>query len=355
MIETTQQPFGTLPSGQEIFLYTFRNSNGFTVSITNFGGRIVRVLTPDRRGRFADVVLGFDALNGYVAKNPYFGALIGRYANRIAGGRFTLDGHQYQLDLNSGESTLHGGKIGFDSVAWDTSVLDDGTHTGLVLEHTSPDGDEGFPGTLKVRVTYHVTEDNQIHIHFHATTDKKTVLNLTNHSYFNLSGIGGTQILDHVVTVHADRFVPANEHLVPTGELAIVAETPFDFRKPTAIGDRIDSEHEQLHLAEGYDHTYVLNGQGHRLFHAARALHPATGRTLDVDTTQPGVQFYTGNHLAGKVVGKGGVAYGFRTGLCFEAQHFPDSPNHPNFPSTVLEPNNVFDSTTIFRFGVASD
>jgi aldose 1-epimerase len=353
MTELIKQPFGTLPSGEEISRYRFRTTNGFEVSITNFGGRVVSVATPDREGRFDDVVLGFDNLDGYVHKNPYFGALVGRYANRIAGGRFTLDGETYQLPVNSPPNTLHGGAKGFDSVPWKAAELAVSGVPALQLEYTSRDGEEGFPGNLQTKVAYTVREDNELRIDWHATTDKPTVLNLTNHSYFDLSGQGKGTVVNHVVTINADRFVPVDQHLIPTGELVDVAGTPFDFRTPHRIADRIDDANDQLKLAAGYDHTFVINHDGARgPAFAAKAVDPSSGRVLEVFTTQPGVQFYSGNHLRGDVRGKGGAVYGFRTGLCFETQFFPDSPNQPSFPSTVLEPGSEYRNTTIFRFSV---
>jgi aldose 1-epimerase len=345
----TEQPFGTLPSGEKISLYKFRNANGLEAGVINCGGRLVSLKTPDRSGHFEDIVLGFDDLGGYCAKNPYFGALVGRYANRIANGQFSLDGHTYNLVKNSGANSLHGGAAGFDKVVWNarrTAV--DGT-PALELTYVSADGEEGYPGALKVRVVYALTEQNELRIDYHATTDKRTVLNLTNHSYFDLSGQGKANVLDHIVTIHADRFTPINENLIPTGDLQSVENTPFDFRNPMRVGDRIDEKNEQLKLALGYDHNYVLKPVAGRPLLAARAVHPGSGRALELFTTQPGVQFYTGNHLDGTVKGKNGVVYGFRSGFCLETQHFPDSPNHPNFPSTELSPGQVYQATTIFR------
>jgi aldose 1-epimerase len=353
MTELTEQPFGTLVNGEEIRRYGFRNGNGFEVAITNFGGRIVSIAAPDREGHLDDVALGFDNLDGYVKKNPYFGALVGRYANRIAGGRFVLDGQTYQLPVNNPPNTLHGGVKGFDSVPWKATELAANGVAALQLEYSSRDGEEGFPGNLQTKVVYSVSEDNELRIDFHATTDKPTVLNLTNHSYFDLSGQGKGTVLNHVVTINADRYVPVDQHLIPTGELAGVAGTPFDFRTPRRIGDRIDEAHEQLKLAIGYDHTFVVNPDGAEgAAFAAKALDPGSGRVLEVFTTQPGVQFYSGNHLRGDVSGKGGAVYGFRTGFCLETQFFPDSPNQPSFPSTVLVPGREFRGTTIFRFSV---
>lgn len=356
MTQLDEATWGTLPSGEEIKLYTFRNAKGTEASITNYGGRLVTLKTPDRNGHFADIVLGFDGLDGYIAKNPFFGALVGRYANRIANAGFTLDGTTYKLARNNGENSLHGGLKGFDKVAWKAGPLSTVDGAALRLEYLSADGEEGYPGMLTATVTYTLTDEDELRIDYTATTNKKTVLNLTNHSYFDLAGQGSGNILDHIVTIAADRFTPVNAHLIPTGELRSVQGTPFDFTRPTRIGERIDQNDEQLKLAVGYDHNFVLkpSGKDHPSF-AARAHHPNSGRTLEVLTTQPGVQFYTGNHLAESLTrGKAGVVYGFRSGFCLETQHFPDSPNQPNFPSTELNPGEQYRQTTIFRFSVGS-
>ena len=348
-----KRDFGVLPSGEEIDLYTLRNSNGMEASITNFGGRLVTLTAPDRAGHFDDIVLGFDALAGYLEKNPYFGALVGRYANRIADAKFTLDGQTYRLARNNGPNSLHGGVVGFDKVAWAAHGAMAEENPALELTCLSPDGEEGYPGTLHVRVLYTLTDSNELRIDYQATTDKKTVMNLTNHSYFDLSGQGNANVLDHVVTIYADRFTPVNERLIPTGDLQSVAGTPFDFRTPHRVGDRIDQKNEQLKLAVGYDHNFVLNrAVAEDLVPAARAEHPGSGRVLEVSTTQPGIQFYSGNHLDGTVKGKNGVVYGFRSGFCLETQHFPDSPNQPAFPSTELSPGQTYRSTTVFKLSV---
>ncbi len=357
MNQLTKTAFGTLPTGEEINLFTLTNSNGLEVSIMNYGGRIVTLKTPDREGKFDDLVLGFDTLDGYIHKNPYFGALVGRYANRIAGASFVLDGKTFSVPMNDGPNSLHGGTKGFDKVVWTAREVHDGENAHLELSHRSPDGENGYPGTLDVQVSYELTDENELRIGYRAGTDKKTVINLTNHSYFDLSGQGERNVLDHVVTVNADYFTPINQHLIPTGEFQGVEDTPFDFRSPTVVGARIDDKNEQLKLALGYDHNFVLNrallnGSGGDLTFAARALHPKTGRVLEVSTTQPGIQFYTGNHLDGSVKGKGDATYPFRSGLCFETQHFPDSPNQPNFPSTELNPQEEYQSSTVFRFSV---
>ncbi|MFL6449315.1 MAG: aldose epimerase family protein [Bryobacteraceae bacterium] len=343
-----RETWGTDSSGQAVSLYTLTNSAGTEAKITDFGGRIVSLKTADRNGSFTDVVLGFDNLDGYLKKNPFFGALVGRYANRIANGRFELNGHTYELARNNGPNALHGGSRGFDKVVWESQIVDTGNGLALELEYLSKDGEEGYPGTLKAWVTYSLNENNELGIQYRASTDKDTVLNLTNHSYFDLTGQFAGNILDHHVTIHADRFTPVDSNLIPTGELRDVSGTPFDLRHGERIGAHIDEDYEQLKLGWGYDHNFVLNGHGLRL--AASVVDPATGRKLEVLTTQPGVQFYTGNRLDGSVTGKGGVTYKFRFGFCLETQHFPDSPNKPDFPSTVLKPGDQFHETTIFRF-----
>jgi aldose 1-epimerase len=305
---------------------------------------------PDRDGNYEDVVLGFDDFDGYWKKNPYFGAIVGRYANRIANAEFKLNGVTYRLARNNGENSLHGGLKGFDKVVWKAQEMATGRTAGLELSYLSQDGEEGYPGNLSVIVTYALTDTNELRIDYGAMTDKDTVLNLTNHSYFDLTGKGGGHITDHVVTIHADRFTPANEHLIPTGELRNVAGTPFDFKKPAAIGARIDDANPQLQLGKGYDHNFVLNGGGQELVRAARVHDPKSGRVLEVHTTEPGLQFYTGNHLDGTVQGKRGIVYGFRAAFCLETQHFPDSPNKPNFPRTDLKLGERFQSRTAFKF-----
>ncbi len=343
----TKEAWGKLPSGEPVDLYTLRNQHGIEAKITTYGGRLVSLKTPDRLGQFADIVLGFETLDEYLHKNPFFGALVGRYANRIAHAQFSLDGQTYTLARNNGENSLHGGTRGFDKVLWRAHEVS-GNEPALELEYLSADGEEGYPGNLQVKVRYTLTPDDELHLDYQAATDKATVLNLTNHSYFDLRGAGSHKILDSVVTIHADQFTPVNAHLIPTGEVRSVGNTPFDFRQPTVIGSRINDPDEQLKLGAGYDHNYVLNRNGDAPVLAARALDPESGRVLEVLTTQPGMQFYTGNHLDGSVEGKGSV-YGFRTGMCFETQHFPDSPNQPQFPSTELDPGEQFRATTIFR------
>lgn len=348
----TKQQWGKLSSGEQIDLYTLRNSNGMEAAITNYGGRLVKLLVADRSGKFEDIVLGFDTLAQYVQKNPYFGALVGRYANRIAHGEFSLNGKTYQLARNNGENALHGGLRGFDAVAWQARDVSSNQGLALELKYLSKDGEEGYPGNLSVTVVYTLDDSNALKVDYDATTDKDTVINLTNHSYFDLSGHAANHILDHQVTIDADRFTPVNANLIPTGELRKVEGTPFDFRKPAAIGTRIDEKNEQLQYGAGYDHNFVLNHGGSGIARAARVVEPKSGRVMEVLTTQPGVQFYTGNHLPEKLPGKDGVVYGFRSGFCLETQHFPDSPNQPAFPSTVLKAGQRYRETTIFQFSL---
>jgi aldose 1-epimerase len=343
----TRTDFGKLADGTGVQIYTLTNQQGIEARITNYGGILVSLTVPDRQGRKADVVLGFDTLAEYLASGPFFGALIGRYANRIGGAQFTLDGVEYHLEKNNGANSLHGGAHGFDKRVWTARELPDG---GLALTYVSKDGEGGYPGNLTVTATYHLTDANEVRIDYTATTDKDTVVNLTNHSYFNLKGAGAGDILAHRVTLNASRFTPVDSGMIPTGELRDVSGTPFDFRKSTAIGARIDQNDEQLMLGGGYDHNWVLNKNASELALAARVEEPESGRALEVYTSEPGVQFYTGNSLNGPIQGKGGKVYGRRSGFCLETQHFPDSPNRKDFPSTVLKAGHRFESTTAYRF-----
>jgi len=348
---TTKKSFGKTPDGQPVDLFVLANKNGAEVSITNYGGAVVSVKVPDRSGKLADVVLGYDTIDGYVNDKSYFGALIGRYGNRIGHAQFVLDGKTYALAKNNGENSLHGGVKGFNKAVWTAKTLSKKDGQALELSYLSKDGEEGFPGNLKVTVTYTWTDANALKIEYSATTDKKTVVNLTNHSYFNLAGQGNGDILSHLLTIEADKFTPVDSGLIPTGELREIAGTPFDFRKPTAIGARIDQDDEQLKLGGGYDHNFVLRrsaGSSESL--AARVVEPTSGRVLEVWTAEPGVQFYTGNFLDGKSAGKGGATYPKRAAFCLETQHFPDSPNQPKFPSVVLSPGERYHTITTYRF-----
>ena len=347
-------PFGRTADGAAVELFTLRNDHGIEVQIVNYGAIITSIRTPDRDGRFADIVLGFDDLDGYINHPRFFGAVPGRYANRIAKGRFTIDGHTYTLATNNGANHLHGGVKGFDKVVWSAEPFERNGTSGVTLRYTSRDGEEGYPGTLHAAVTYTLSPRDELIAEYGATTDKPTHVNLTQHSYFNLAGEGRGTVIHHQLTIDADRYTPVDEGLIPTGELAPVEGTPFDFRTAVEIGARIDADDEQIHRGGGYDHNFVLNvlnsGPGPHL--AARVVEPSSGRTLVVETTEPGVQFYSGNRLA-KTTGKGGHVYDARSGFCLETQHFPDSPNQPNFPSTLLRPGAAYATKTVFTFGVA--
>jgi len=345
----TKQDYGKTSTGDHVYLYTLRNGRGVEAKITNYGGILVSLKVPDRNRKFADVVLGFNDLESYLTKNdPYMGALIGRYGNRIAKGRFTLNGVEYKLAVNNGENHLHGGIKGFDKVVWTGREIKTGAGPAVALAYLSKDGEEGYPGNLNVRVVYTLTNNNELKIDYTATTDKDTVTNLTHHSYFNLAGEGNGDILNHLVTINANQFVPTDAGSIPTGELKNVAGTPFDFLNATAIGARINQDDEQLKFGNGYDHTWVIKGRGMRL--AATAYEATSGRVMQVWTTEPGVQFYTGNFLNGTLTGKSGKVYARRNGFCFETQHYPDSPNQPSFPTTTLKKGQTLKSTTIYRF-----
>jgi len=343
-----QQDFGTR-DGRPITLYTLTNTHGVEVRAMTYGGIIVSLRVPDRKGQLADIVLGHDKAEGYIPNPPYLGAIVGRYANRIANGTFTLDGKTYTLPKNDGPNTLHGGMTRtFDKVLWDGEPLKG--KNGVAFSYLSKDGEEGFPGNLKVTVTYTLTDSNELVIDYTATTDKATPINVSQHSYFNLKGEGNGDILDHEIMINADKFTPVDKNLIPTGELRAVKGTPFDFTTSTKIGARIEDSYEQMVLGHGYDHNFVLNRKGAGLSLAARVYEPTTGRVLEVSTTQPAVQFYSGNFLDGSVTGKEGHVYKRRYGLCLETQHYPDSPNHPDFPSTILKPGEKFHQTTVFKF-----
>ncbi len=346
----SEKPFGTLSDGKSANIYTLTNTRGMSVKITNYGATVVSIVVPDKSGNPADVALGYDTLEDYVDGTSYFGCVVGRYGNRIAQGKFTLDGKEYTLARNNGENHLHGGIVGFNKKLWDAEELRENDAVGLVLTYLSPDGEEGYPGNLSITVTYRLTDENELRIDYSAVTDKPTVVNLTNHSYFNLKGAGNGDILNHEMMLNADRFTPVDEGLIPTGELMSVEGTPMDFRKATPIGARIEQDYQQLIYGLGYDHNWVLNKQDAELSLAARVREPESGRVMEVHTTQPGVQFYTGNFLDGSAIGKGGKPYLKRYGFCLETQHFPDSPNKPEFPTVVLNPGEEYASTTIYRF-----
>jgi aldose 1-epimerase len=346
----TESPFGKLPDGTPVELYTLRNSHGMEATIMTYGGIVTSLKVPDKDGNFGDVVLGYDNLDGYLKSSPYFGALIGRYGNRIAHGQFSLDGVTYNLATNNGVNSLHGGLKGFDKRVWSARPLPTANGPSLILTYVSRNEEEGYPGNLLVTAVYSITENNELKLEFTATTDRDTVVNLTHHSYFNLCGSG--DVLGHVVYINADKFTPVDSGLIPTGELRPVAGTPFDFTKPATIGSRINNTNdEQIVLGGGYDHNFVLNKKGNELSLAASVYEPTTGRTMEVWTTEPGVQFYSGNFLDGSITGKGGWVYNFRNGFCFEPQHFPDSPNHPAFPTTELKPGETYQNTIIYKFG----
>lgn len=350
MNQINRQPFGQTPDGQQVELYTLRNSKGAEAKITTYGGIVTSLKVPGKNGKFDDVVLGYDNLAGYLKESPYFGSLIGRYGNRIANGRFELNGVVYSLATNNGPNALHGGLKGFDKVVWEPKVLATPEGPGLELRYVSKDGEEGYPGNLSVVAVYTLTENNELKLQYTATTDKDTVVNLTQHSYFNLKGEG--DILDHEVMIRADKFTPVDSTLIPTGELKPVEGTPFDFRQPTPIGARIDDSDEQLKFGGGYDHNWVINKPSGELGLMARVHEPSTGRVLEVLSTEPGLQFYTGNFLDGTLTGKYGWVYKHRSAFCMEPQHFPDSPNQPNFPSVVLKPGETYRNTIIYRFSV---
>jgi len=346
----SKEGFGKTADGQSVDLYTLTNRNGMQAKITNYGGIVTTLTAPDRNKKYADVVLGFNDLDNYLKGGPYFGALIGRYGNRIAKGRFTLNGVEYKLAVNNGENHLHGGVKGFDKVVWTAQPMNTKRGAALSLTYLSKDGEEGYPGNLTVKVVYTLTNNDELRIDYTASTDKDTVTNLTHHSYFNLAGEGNGDILKHQLTLNANQFTPTDEGSIPTGELRKVEGTPFSFLKPMTIGDRIDGNDQQLQFGKGYDHNWVVNGPAGTLRQAATVYEPTTGRVMQVWTTEPGVQFYTGNFLDGTLTGKSGKAYQRRFGLCLETQHFPDSPNHPKFPTTTLRKGAIYKSTTIYRF-----
>ena len=345
----TKRFFGTTLNGEEAYIFTLMNSKGMSVKITNFGGVIISIEVPDNKGRFDDVVLGYDKLEQYFSQGPYFGAIIGRFANRIENASFKLNGIEYKIGKNDGENSLHGGIKGFDKVLWNAGIID-GEKEALELTYLSKDGEEGFPGNLQVKVTYSLTEDNAIRIDYHAQSDKDTIVNLTNHSYFNLSGHNSGDILTHKIMINSDRFTVNDEYSIPTGEIRAVKDTPIDFTELTEIGKNIDSDYEQIVLGKGYDHNWILNINGKDTEKAAEVFDQNSGRVMEVYTTKPGVQFYTGNFLDGSYIGKGGTRYERRSGLCLETQYFPNSINNKHFPSPILRAGEEYNHTTIYKF-----
>lgn len=348
-----REPFGASPDGRPVDLFTLENGRGVRVRFIGYGGIVVSLEVPDRHGASDDVTLGYDTLDAYLAENPYFGTLIGRYANRIGGARFTLDGRSYRLPPNDGPNQLHGGRHGFHTVLWIVEPFRREDEVGAVLTYTSADGEEGFPGTLAARVTYTLTAGDELIFDYHATTDRPTPVGLTQHSYFNLAGDGRRDVLDHLLTIDASRFTPVGAALIPTGELRSVAGTPFDFTTPARIGERIDRDDAQLRIGGGYDHNFVLDRAADgTLARAARLEDPGSGRVLEILTTEPGIQLYSGNSLDGRLAGKRGRRYYRHYGVALETQHFPDSPNRPAFPSTILRPGEEYRSRTVYRFSV---
>jgi aldose 1-epimerase len=347
-----KQVFGATPEGQPVDIYTITNSQGIEVRVINLGGAITSLLAPDKNGNQDNIVLGFDDLEAYLANPLYFGAIIGRYANRIANGKFVLDGVEYSLAKNSGPNALHGGLKGFDKALWQARSFEAPAEAGVILIYMSKDGEEGYPGNLNTTVTYTLTDRNELIFDYQATTDKATPISLTQHTYFNLAGDGLGDVLEQELTLNADRFTPADKNMIPTGELRSVKGTPLDFTQPTSIGSRINADYEPLKLALGYDHNFVINRKSDGLEFAARVYEPTSGRVLEVFTTEPAVHLYTTNFLDGAVRRKQGHAYKQRYGLCLETQHFPDSPNHPDFPSTILRPGQTYHSRTMCKFSV---
>ena len=349
-VKMNRSSFGTLTDGSPVTLYTMTNANMAELQVMDYGATIVSIKVPDKNGTISEVTLGFDSLAGYLDRSPFFGSVVGRYGNRIGDAQFTLDGVDYSLTVNNNGNHLHGGKKGFDKQLWQAKVLSD---SSVQFSYTSPDGEEGYPGTLQATVTYTLTGDNAVRLDYEAATDKPTIVNLTNHTYFNLRDAGETNILDHELMIDADHYVPVDDELIPTGEMVSVEGTPFDFRKATPIGARIDADHPQIENGGGYDHNFVLNHETGSLDELIKVYEPATGRTMTVATTEPGVQFYTGNFLSG-LKGRSGTVYNKRAAFCLETQHYPDSPNNPQFPSVVLRPGETYQSTTIYDFGVES-
>jgi len=344
------EPFGKTPDGTSVQLFTLTNLNGVTAQITNYGGIITALNVPDKNGNSEDVVLGFYTLEEYLKKSPHFGCLVGRFGNRIANGKFTLDGVEYQMAINNGPNHLHGGLIGFDKKVWTPEMITEENSASLKLTYLSPDGEENYPGNLNVEAVYMLNDDNELVLTFKATTNKKTVLNLTHHSYFNLKGHGKGDILDHEIQFNSMEFVPIDSTSIPLGPLMNVSNTPFDFLQPKPIGQDIEADDEQIRNGGGYDHSFVVDGYNEDLKLACTVKEPSSGRIMEVWTTEPAVQFYTGNFLDGSITGKDNMVYDKRYGFCLEAQHYPDSPNHPEYPTTVLDPDQVYEQTTVYKF-----
>ena len=351
-LKITKEAFGVLPGGKAVDLYTLTNAHRMKIRVMTYGGVIVSLNVPDRSGLSADIVLGYEHLEGYLAKSPYFGAIVGRFGNRIKDARFTLDGKEYTLGKNNPPNTLHGGFKGFDKVLWQAQSFEHKDEVGLTLQYTSPDGEEGYPGTLHATVTYTLNDKNEFRIHYEATTDKATPITLASHSAFNLAGEGSGDILGHVLMLNADRYTPFDSTLIPTGKIVSVKGTPLDFTTPTAVGLRIGEKNNQLAYGHGYDSNFVINRHGPGLALAARIYEPATGRVMVIDTTEPGEQFYSGNSLDGTITGKHGHVYRQHSGFCLLTQHYPDSPNRPEFPSCILRPGQTYESTTVYKFSV---
>jgi aldose 1-epimerase len=351
-MDIKKEPYGKV-DGREVSLWTLTNANGLVAKITNYGGIMTELWLPDKAGKLADCALGYDKVDDYVKATPYFGALIGRYGNRIGKGKFTLDGKEYTLATNdNGKNHLHGGNKGYDKVIWDAKEVKAKGGVGLELTYLSKDGEEGYPGNLKVKVVYMLTNKNELTVDYEATTDKTTVVNLTQHNYYNLGGHNSGTILDHQLMLNADKFTPTDDGLIPTGEIASVEGTPMDFRKATAIGTRVNTDYQPLKFGKGYDHNWILIKKAGEMSLAAKVVEPKSGRVMEVWTDQPSIQFYCGNFLDGTNIGKGGAAYQHRTGFCLETQHYPDSPNHPNFPSTMLKPGQKYHTKTVHKFSV---
>jgi aldose 1-epimerase len=346
----TKEAFGTTKGGEAVDIYTLKNAKGSVAKIMTYGGTVVQLMVPDRDGKMGDILLGFDNLKDYEEKSPYFGCIIGRYGNRIGNAKFTLDGKEYTLAANNNGQHLHGGIKGFDKVVWQAEPIESKEGPALKLHYLSKDMEEGYPGNLDVTVTYTLTNNNELKIDYYATTDKPTVCNLTNHCYFNLAGQGNGDILGHELMINADNFTPIDEFLITTGEIRPVKGTPFDFTSPTAIGKRIDADNQQIKYGPGYDHNWVLNKENFEMSLAAKVYEPTSGRVMEIYTNEPGIQFYSGNFLDGTLTGKDGKVYGHRSGFCLETQHYPDSPNKPNFPSVVLLPGQIYQTTTIHKF-----